>query len=121
MPVLPKVATPQPAESQPAAARPAVPKLDITRDIQSLTAFRRSSSEVLKQIKKTGRPVILTVNGKAEAVVQDAKSYQHLLDIAMRAEDLAAIRNGLDDAAHGRARPLNVVVEEMRREYGIPG
>jgi hypothetical protein len=41
--------------------------LDITKDIQSLTNFRRKSREFLKQMKKSRRSVVLTVNGKAEA------------------------------------------------------
>ncbi len=45
--------------------------LDITKDIQSLTNFRRKSGEFLKQLKKSKRPIVLTVNGRAEAVVQD--------------------------------------------------
>jgi prevent-host-death family protein len=49
---------------------------DITKDIQSLTNFRRNSGEFLKQLKKSKRPLVLTVNGKAEAVVQDAEAYQ---------------------------------------------
>jgi prevent-host-death family protein len=54
---------------------------DITRDIQSLTNFRRKSGQLLKQIKKRKRPVVLTVNRKAEAVVQDAEAYQRLLEL----------------------------------------
>ena len=53
--------------------------LDITSDIQSLTTFRRVSGDFMKLLKKTKRPVVLTVNGKAAAVVQDAKAYQRLL------------------------------------------
>jgi prevent-host-death family protein len=94
--------------------------IDITSDIQSLTTFRRSSSEFLKQLKKTKRPVVLTVNGKAEAVVQDAEAYQRLLNIVARMDDMTAIRQGLDDAAHSRTRPAKAVFDEMRREYDIP-
>jgi prevent-host-death family protein len=94
--------------------------LDITEDIQSLTAFRRRSGEFMKQLKKTKRPVVLTVNGKAEAVVQDAGAYQRLLDIAARADVHEAIRQGLADAARGRTRPAREVFAEMRRERGIP-
>jgi prevent-host-death family protein len=60
--------------------------LDITKDIQSLTTFRRSSGDFMKQLKKTKRPVVLTVNGKAAAVVQDAEAYQRLLDIRALAD-----------------------------------
>ena len=31
-------------------------------------------------MRETGNPVVLTVNGKAQVVVQDAASYQKLLD-----------------------------------------
>jgi len=41
--------------------------IDVTQDIHSLTTFKRKSSDLMKQMKKTGRPLVLTVNGKAEA------------------------------------------------------
>jgi prevent-host-death family protein len=95
-------------------------KLDITKDIQSLTNFRRKSAQFLKQLKKTKRPVVLTVNGKAEAVVQDAQAYQRLLDIATRADVYEAIRQGLDDIAHSRTRPAEEVFAEFRRRHNLP-
>src|ERR1700728_241526 len=76
---------------------------DITKDIHSVTTFRRNPGQFMKQLKKTKRPVVLTVNGKAEAVVQDAESYQCLLDKAARADVHEAIRQGLEDVA--RAHP----------------
>lgn len=94
--------------------------LNIAKDIQSLTNFRRKSGEFLKQIKKSKRPVVLTVNGKAEAIVQDAEAYQRLLDAAARADVYEAIRQGIEDAAHGRTRPAREVFSEMRRRHGIP-
>jgi prevent-host-death family protein len=94
--------------------------LDLTKDIQSLTTFRRQSAGFMKQLKKTKRPVVLTVNGKAAAIVQDAEGYQRLLDLAARADAEEAIRQGLDDVAHGRTRPAREVFEEFRRKYGIP-
>jgi prevent-host-death family protein len=47
--------------------------LDLTQDIQSLTTFRRRSGDFMKQLKKTKRPVVVTVKGKAAAIVQDAR------------------------------------------------
>ena len=55
---------------------------DIKKDIQPLTAFRNNSVKMMRQLKRTKRPLVLTVNGKAEAVVQDASAYQRLLDLA---------------------------------------
>jgi prevent-host-death family protein len=93
--------------------------LDITKDIQSLTTFRRRSGEFLKQLKKSKRPVVLTVKGKAAAVVQDAEAYQRLLDIAASANAEEGIRQGLDDVAHGRTRPAKTVFDEIRHKHGI--
>jgi prevent-host-death family protein len=94
--------------------------LDITKDIQSLTTFRRRSGDFLKQLKKSKRPVVLTVKGKAAAVVQDAEAYQRLLDLAARADGEEGIRQGLDDVAQGRTRPAREVFDEIRRKHGIP-
>ena len=93
--------------------------LDITKDIQSLTNFRRRSGQFLKEMKKSKRPVVLTVNGKAAAVVQDAESYQRLLDSAARADIYEAIRQGLDDVSHARSRPAHQVFDELRRRHGV--
>ena len=94
--------------------------LDITKDIQSLTTFRRESSDIMKQLKKTKRPMILTVNGKAEAVVQDAEAYQRLLDIAARADASEGIRQGLEDVSRDRVTPARETLEAFRRKHGIP-
>jgi len=94
--------------------------LDITKDIQSLTTFRRRSGDFLKQLKKSKRPVVLTVKGKAAAIVQDAEAYQRLLDVAASADAEEGIRQGLDDVAHGRTRPARDVFDEIRRKHDIP-
>jgi prevent-host-death family protein len=93
--------------------------LDITKDIQSLTTFRRRSGDFMKQLKKSKRPVVLTVKGKAAAIVQDAEAYQRLLDIAARADSEEGIRQGLEDVAHGRTRPAKEVFDDIRRKHGI--
>ena len=94
--------------------------IDITDDIQSLTTFRRKSGDFMKQLKKTKRPVILTVKGKAAAVVQDAAAYQRLLDIAALADSGEGIRQGLADATSGRSRPLREFLAEFEAKHGIP-
>ncbi len=97
------------------------PTLDITRDIHSLTSFRRRSGDFMKQLKQSKRPLVLTVKGKAAAVVQDAEAYQRLLDIAASADADEGIRQGLDDIAHKRTRPAREVFDEIRHKHGIPG
>lgn len=94
--------------------------MDITRDIQPLTYFRRKSAEAVKHLKATRRPMLLTINGKAEVVVQDARSYQRLLDIAAEADASEGIRQGLEDVERKRTRPASQVFDEFRREHGLP-
>ena len=70
--------------------------LDIKEDIQVMTTFRRNPAKFMKHLKKTKRPLVLTINGKAEAVVQDAEAYQRLLDIVAQADATEGIRQGLE-------------------------
>ena len=49
-------------------------------DIGSLTDFARNTKAHVKRLRRTGRPELLTVNGKAEVVVQNAVAYQRLIE-----------------------------------------
>jgi len=95
--------------------------IDITTDIDSLTNFRRNSAGFMKRLKKSRRPLVLTVNGRAAAVVQDAESYQRLLDIAARADGEEGIRQGLADAKEGRALPARQFFSEFEETHGLRG
>jgi PHD/YefM family antitoxin component YafN of YafNO toxin-antitoxin module len=88
---------------------------DINRDIQAMTTFRRNLGKFLRPLKK---PIVLTINGKAEAVVQDAEAYQRLLDIAAQASASEGIRQGLEDVKKGRmriAREVLAVTPESKK------
>ena len=89
------------------------------KDIQSLTDFKRNTAEYVKKIKKSKNPLVLTVNGKAEIVVQDAEAYQAMLERIERAEAVAAIRKGMDEFERGEGRPARQALEEMRQKHGI--
>ena len=94
-------------------------QIDITKDIQPLTTFRNNSVKMMQRLKKTKRPIILTVNGKAEAVVQDAAAYQRLLDLVAQADVNEGIRQGLAELRRGEGRPADEFFEEMRKKHGI--
>ena len=94
--------------------------LDITKDIQSLTTFRRRSGDFTKQLKKTKRPVVLTVKGKAQAVVQDAEAYQRLLDIAALADPREGIRQGLEQSMKGLGCDAEEFFAEFEATHSIP-
>ncbi len=93
--------------------------MNLSRDIQSLTDFKKNTPEFLHQLKETGEPVVLTINGKAELVVQDAASYQKLLDLAEEARVVEAIRQGLADREAGRTISLNDFKEHARSKHKI--
>ena len=95
--------------------------INLSRDIQSLSTFKRNTNELIIQMKETGNPVVLTVNGKAELVVQDAESYQKLLDAVEHLETIIGIKQGLEDVSKGEIQPLSVFIEEMQQKYGISG
>lgn len=94
--------------------------LDISKDIHSLSEFKRKTANFLKQMRGSGRPVVLTINGKAEMVVQDAASYQKLLDHLDEREALEGIKRGLADVAAGRVTRLEDFEKEFRKKHGIP-
>ena len=70
-------------------------------------------------MKQTGEPLVLTVNGKAEVVVQDAKSYQQLLEKIENLEAIAGIKQGLSDIKSGENRPVAEFMQEMQYKHGI--
>jgi PHD/YefM family antitoxin component YafN of YafNO toxin-antitoxin module len=89
--------------------------LDLTRDIHSLSNFKRNTPEFLRQMKESGRPVVLTINGKAELVVQDPASYQKLVELAERAERMDALQASIEDMRAGRVIPVESMLTEMRQ------
>src|SRR5687767_2073229 len=91
------------------------------REIRSLTDFQRNARDYIQRVKQTRNPLVLTVNGKAEVVVQDAEAYQEMLDRLERAETVAALRVALEPEERGEARPVREALEELRRKHGIPG
>lgn len=90
------------------------------RDIESLTAFKRNTTEYVKKIKKSGNPLVLTVNGKAELIVQDAESYQRMLELLDRAETIEAVREGLESVRRGKTMSLDQFDKEMRKKIRAP-
>jgi len=92
----------------------------LVEDIQSLTDFKRASAKVIRRMRKTRRAVVLTINGKAELVIQDAASYQQLLDIQAQYEARLSIDQALEDVREGRHRPVADVIAAVRAKHGLP-
>ena len=88
--------------------------IDIVNGIDSLSNFKRDSSRFLEALSESGKPVVLTVNGRAKVVVQDAASYQNLLDYIEQIETVIGIRKGLRDVRQGKTVSIEDLSNEMK-------
>ncbi len=94
--------------------------LNLAQGIDSLTSFKRDTSRFVSKLKKSGEPMVLTVNGKAELIVQDAASYQKLVEQVRHAETLQILQRSLDDMKAGRVRPIREALLQLKRKLAIP-
>ncbi len=87
--------------------------INLRDEINSLSNFKRNTNEFLEQMRETGKPIILTINGKAELVVQDAGSYQKLLELAERIETIEALKPAIAEMKEGKGETVEAVFKEL--------
>jgi prevent-host-death family protein len=90
--------------------------VSLTRDIDSLSNFKRETARFVERLKETGNPVVLTINGKAELVVLDAAAYERLENLARRYDSLETLRASLEDVDAGRVRPMRKFVKSLGKK-----
>jgi PHD/YefM family antitoxin component YafN of YafNO toxin-antitoxin module len=89
-------------------------------NIRSLSDFQRNTKEHLRQLKETGKPEVLTVNGQAELVVQSAAAYQKLLDQVEPADAVEGLRELLIAADAGEnGIPPEQLLTAVRQRLGL--
>lgn len=94
--------------------------MDMIRDIQTLSDFKKNASKLLKQLQETKQSIILTVNGQAVAVVQDAESYQNALNERELAESVDVLKQRIAKLRNGGERiPAEEVFAKISKKYGI--
>jgi prevent-host-death family protein len=92
-----------------------------TRNIYPLSDFQRNAKEFISQLKENQKPIVLTVNGKAAMVIQDAESYQELLDTLEIQRSAAIIQQRMNRFAEdGVEFDAKEALENLRDELGIP-
>jgi len=94
--------------------------LDLTKDIHSLSEFKRNTGELVDQMRGSGHPMVLTINGRAELVVHDAASYQKLLNRVDELEAIAGIQRGIAAVAAGHVTPWRQFEQAFRTKHGLP-
>jgi len=88
-------------------------------DIHTLTDFKRHSTELIERLEESGRPQVLTVDGRPKAVILGVEAFERMSDLADRAEAIEGIRRGLEDVAAGRTMPLDEFEAALRKRLGL--
>ena len=89
-----------------------------SEDIRSVTDLKRNTRDILDHLHATGRPVILTVNGRADSVLLDVRVYEKHLQAGNLAKLLAPSER---DVESGRTRPARDFLKEFKRAKKIKG
>lgn len=90
--------------------------LNPSEDIRSVTELKRKTKEILNHVHRTQRPVVLTVNGKADAILMDTRTYEKYLKAGNMARLLA---RGEEDVAAGRTRSMRSFLKEFKHARKI--
>lgn len=88
-------------------------------DIHTLTEFKRNSTELIGRLEESGRPQVLTVEGRPKAVLLTVESFERMAALADRAETIEGIRRGLANVEAGRTMPLDKFEASLRRHLGV--
>lgn len=81
-------------------------------DIKSLSSFRINPNNIIKQVKKNHRPVIITDRGNPQAVLVDLEEYENQRD---QMELMQAILEGERDVEQKKLKSLTAVFKQSRR------
>lgn len=86
----------------------------------SLSDFQRAPAALVRSLRRSGRPVFLTVNGRPRLVVQAAEAYERLTEQVERAATIEGLRKGLEAFQRGEGVPALEALEAMRKKHGLP-
>lgn len=88
-------------------------------DIHSFSEFQRNAKAHVRRLKETGKPEVLTINGQAELVIQDAAAYQQLIEAAEEIRVIKALRASISEADRNEGRPFRDAIRELAADAGI--
>lgn len=84
--------------------------------IHPVSDFSRKPAEHIKRLKETGKPEILTVNGKAELVIQSAKAYEEMVELLGTLEKIARAAKEHDE---GQGIPADEFFHAFEKKHGL--
>lgn len=95
-----------------------MPAIQPSRDIRSLSEFRSNAASLLRQVRETKRPLVLTQHGRGTAVVLDAEEYERLTEELDLLRDVKAASEEFDT---GGGVPHAEAQDRVRKALGLAG
>ncbi len=90
--------------------------VSITEDIKSVTELKKKTNDIFRQMHRTGRPIIVTVNGKPDAVLLDVDVFETKLKALNLGMFLAEAETDLKD---GRTRPARDFLKDLKKHAKV--
>ncbi len=87
--------------------------MKLSNSVKSVSFLKNNTAEILKNIGKSGQPLIITQNGEATAVLQDIKSYEELVDSLALLKILAL---GQKDIEEGRIKSAKGAFGDIKKK-----
>lgn len=79
--------------------------------IKPISYLKANSAEVIRELNEGAPPLIITQNGEAKAVLQDAASYYQMQETMALLKILAMAR---DNIAAGKVQPVEGLADRIR-------
>ena len=93
--------------------------MNIIEDIKPLSTFKQKAADIIAHVKETQRPTFITVNGNVEVVLQDASSYQEMIDLIEYLKNVQKIAIAIDDSNKGDNRSAECAFSDFRNKHKI--
>jgi prevent-host-death family protein len=90
--------------------------VSITEDIKSASDLKKHMREIFDQLHRTGRPVVVTVNGKPDVVLLDATIFEKKLKVLNLSQLLAEAE---EDIRSGRVRSARTFLKSFKHAQKI--
>jgi PHD/YefM family antitoxin component YafN of YafNO toxin-antitoxin module len=91
-----------------------------TMESEQLGSFTDNPEPILRRLRETGSPMLLTGSAEGDIVVIGAEQYRRMIETTEHLETIAAVKQGLSDAKAGRTRPMREALADLRQKHGIP-
>ena len=83
----------------------------LSDQIKPISYVKSHASSILRELAENGRPLIITQNGEAKAVLQDVHSFEQTQETMALLKILALGNRQIED---GRVRPARQALKEIR-------